>query len=80
MNASIVDLRRSPGRILKAVEKREPVILSRRGKPVARITPIDEETKGNIKSHEAFGMWKNHDGLRVHDHVRNLRRGRVHDL
>lgn len=80
MKVSLIDLRRNPGRILAAVEKRETVILSRRGKPIARIAPLKGERSRNLQAHEAFGMWKDREDINVEDVVRNLRKGRFHDL
>ncbi|MDX2111973.1 MAG: type II toxin-antitoxin system prevent-host-death family antitoxin [Verrucomicrobiota bacterium] len=80
MKASLIDIRRSPGRILDAVEKRETVILSRRGKPFAKISPLAEVPAVSSQAHVAFGMWKDRDQASVHDQVRNLRKGRFHGL
>ena len=80
MKASLVDLRRRPGRILEAVEKRETVILSRRGKPIAKIAPLGGESSGRLQAHDAFGMWKDRGEVSVDEQVRNLRKGRFHDL
>ena len=80
MKASLVDLRRSPSRILDAVDKRETVILSRRGKPFAKITPLASETSGSVRSHPAFGMWGDADEDSVHGQVRQIRKGRFRDL
>lgn len=67
MKASLVDLRRRPARILEAVDKRETVILSRRGKPFAKITPLSNETTARVKAHAAFGMWRDADETSVAD-------------
>jgi len=80
MKASLVDLRRSPARILEAVDKRETVILSRRGKPFAKITPLTRETPASVRSHAAFGMWRDDDEMSVADQVREMRKGRFRDL
>jgi len=80
MKANLVDLRRSPARILEAVDKRETVILTRRGKPFAKITPLSSETSAGVKANAAFGMWRDADETSVAEQVRQLRNGRFHDL
>lgn len=80
MKASLVDLRRRPARILKAVENRETVILSRRGRPIAKIAPLVSESLDQVHAHEAFGMWEDRDAVSVEEQVRDLRKGRFHDL
>jgi prevent-host-death family protein len=81
MEANIVDLRRNTGKILKALNLRERITLSRRGKPVGRIVPIEEDTHSvDILSHPAFGMWKTVSEKTVHEVVRDMRKGRFHDF
>jgi len=81
MDANLVDLRRSTGKILKALKQRERITLSRRGKPVGRIVPIEEDLRPvDILAHPAFGMWKDAVEMPVPETVRDLRKGRFHDL
>lgn len=80
MNANLIDLRRRPKHILEAVEKRETVILSRRGKPIAKIAPLTDKISPSPDTHEAFGMWKDQNVISVEDQVRELRKGRFNDL
>ncbi len=82
MEVNAVDLRRSTGKILKALKGRERITLSRRGKPVGRIVPIEEEAgAADLTAHPAFGMWKSDESQKsVPETVRDLRRGRFHDL
>lgn len=81
MEAKVVDLRRNTGKILKALEQREHVTISRRGKPVARMVPVDEATEtAEIFSHPAFGMWSHAQAPSVAESVREMRKGRFHDL
>jgi prevent-host-death family protein len=42
---SITDLRRNAKRFIKRIEKGERFILTRRGKPMARLEPIIDKTK-----------------------------------
>ena len=80
MKASLLNLRRSPSRILQAIENRQEVTLTRRGKPFARIVPFRESEGKRVSDHAAFGMWRDREDLSVDAQVRELRRGRGHDL
>lgn len=82
MEITFLELRRNPKKLLDAVERREEVTLSRRGRIVAKVTPADEEAPAeSVASHPAFGMWADHPGLSdPSEHVRRMRRGRFHDL
>jgi len=81
MEANVVDLRRNTGKILKALKQRERITLSRRGKLVGRIVPIEEDTHAvDILAHPAFGMWKDAADKSVPETVRDMRKGRFHDL
>jgi antitoxin (DNA-binding transcriptional repressor) of toxin-antitoxin stability system len=85
MKASIVDLRYKTKEILRAIDRNETVHLLYRGKEKALIIPLPKNTKSlaqtDIKSHAAFGMWKDHVALEeVNNHVRKLRISRYHDL
>ena len=68
--------------VLKAVERGETITVLYRGKPKARILPLDEKRSDvNLLKHPAYGMWKNRKDLRdVPGYVRKLRQGRLHDL
>lgn len=82
MTASIVDLRYKMKDVLKAIERGEVVTVLYRGKPKARILPISGEGEPpSLRTHEAFGLWKDRKDLRdVAGHVRKLRQGRFRDL
>jgi len=83
MKASILDLRRRPGEILRALEQNEPVIIFYRGKKKGVIYPAPNrrKRKGSVKEHPAFGMWKNRRDLRdVGKAVRVLRKERFNAL
>jgi hypothetical protein len=53
-----------------------------RGKRKARITPVaGEKSKGSLRSHPAFGIWRDRADLtNVAAYVRRLRGGRFDDL
>jgi prevent-host-death family protein len=76
MEISFLDLRKRPGRILEALERRESVTITRRGKAIARLVPMNEPKRGSAADHPAFGMWKDHPGLAdVEQSVRKMRKG-----
>lgn len=80
MNARLIDLRRRPGLILEAVARRETVILSRRGKPIAKIGPLTDASSVKPQGHEAFGLWRDRAEVSVAAQVENLRAERFRDL
>ena len=64
MKATVLDLRRNPGKILEAIERNETVTLSKRGRKIAYIVPR-KEAKGalSLKESPAFGMWKDRSDM-----------------
>jgi prevent-host-death family protein len=78
MKASLLDLRRRMGDILKAIRRNEPVTLLRRGKTIAVIQPAAGRTAGrSVGTHPAFGMWAGRSDLAdVGAAVAKLRKGR----
>ncbi|HPA21576.1 MAG TPA: type II toxin-antitoxin system prevent-host-death family antitoxin [Verrucomicrobiae bacterium] len=81
MEATILDMRRNPKKILDAIERNESVTLTRRGKSVARIEPIGGSKRPSAAEHEAFGMWANRDDMADPSaYVREMRKGRSDDL
>ena len=82
MKATILDMRRNPGKILEAIERNETVTLSKRGREIASIVP-KQRAKGalSIVSSPAFGMWKDRRDLDDPvEYVRRNREGRFGDL
>lgn len=82
MKISFLELRRDPGRLLKALDRNEEVTVSRRGREVARVIPSGKSVaKTSVRQHPAFGMWADREETRdPAAHVRRLRRGRFDDL
>ncbi|MCG3196257.1 MAG: type II toxin-antitoxin system prevent-host-death family antitoxin [Candidatus Omnitrophica bacterium] len=81
MKASFLDLRRNPGKILDAINREETVTLSRRGKTMARIVPIQGERTAPVETHPAFGMWRDRTDLESPAQlVRRFRKGRFDAL
>ena len=80
MKSSLLTLRRSPGKILDAIETGQEVTLTRRNRPIARIIPAGRELPSSVRSQSAFGMWKDLDQESVAVELRKLRKGRSFDL
>lgn len=80
MESSLLTLRRSPAKILNAIEAGQEVTLTRRGKPIARIVPYSEGTAHALREQPAFGMWADEQAPSVAEQVRELRKGRSLDL
>ncbi len=82
MKASLLDLRRRMGDILKAIQRNESVTLLRRGKAIAVIRPgAGQPSAMRVADHEAFGMWKTHsDFLDVEAAMAKLRKGRFNGV
>ncbi len=78
MEVSTKELRIQPGKIIDQVVNGEEIIVTFRGKALAKIVPF----KGRINSIEnedisIFGLWKDHDQAEnVDDYLRNIRKGR----
>jgi len=79
MDISFLELRKKPGKLLAALERQENITLTRRGKRVARIVPVENPRTCNAADHLAFGMWNDRDDLtNPAEAVRILRQGRAH--
>ncbi|WP_427901684.1 type II toxin-antitoxin system Phd/YefM family antitoxin [Marinobacter bryozoorum] len=77
MEATTRDLRLHTKEVLSATRRGEDVIITYRGKPTARLVPIQEEQKAD--RNPGFGMWADHQELGVDQQVRNLRKRRKFD-
>ena len=69
MKASITDMRKNMGKILKALDNNDLVTLTYRGREKATIVP-KTQTPPSAADHSAFGMWKDRGDLQG---VRKLR-------
>jgi prevent-host-death family protein len=79
MQATIVDLRYKTKEVLSAVERREPVTITYRGKDRFQITPI--ENKKSRKSCRDFDFIGSDKGTEnIEDVMKKLRGGRYADL
>lgn len=83
MKATFVELRTKPIKIIRALDRNEPVTIFYRGHPKAVMYPFAEgrASAGQAKDHAAFGLWKDRDDWQdVPAAVRALRRGRFDAL
>lgn len=77
MRASAKDLRFYSRNLLDVVSRGEEVIITYRGKPCAKLTPLKEANKTQSQADPLFGIWKDYDHTKdVERYVRKLRRGR----
>lgn len=81
MKASILDLRRHMGEVLKALDRNEHVTLTYRGHEKATIIPKKATGEICMKKHPAFGLWKKRSDLEDVDAVvRDIRKGRMNAI
>ncbi|MBZ5554050.1 MAG: type II toxin-antitoxin system Phd/YefM family antitoxin [Acidobacteriia bacterium] len=78
MNASILDLRYKTRDILKALENRERVLVTHRGKPKGTIVPLTLKKRIRVSQHEFFGMSRKETASMTS--VMNKVRGGRHDF
>jgi len=78
MQATAKDLRFHSKELLDTVNRGEEVIITYRGKPCAKLVPIEEkEKKVSTQPNELFGMWKdNAEAEEVDNYIRTIRKGR----
>ncbi len=77
MQATANDLRLHSKQLLETIARGEEVIITYRGKPYAKLVPINNEQGGVSPTDHLFGIWKDYDAVRdVESYVRNLRKGR----
>ena len=73
MKSTLVSLRRSPSKILQAIEKRQAVTITKRGRPLAKIVPSRGGKGRSVSGQLGFGMWWDLDETSVDSQVRELR-------
>jgi prevent-host-death family protein len=79
MEVTVKELRSQPGRILSMVQSGKDITITMRGKPAARIIPIDEANSETSKDDFfiGFGIWKNRDDMADSTaFVNKMRKGR----
>ena len=77
MEATAKDLRFHSTELLNTVKRGEEVIITYRGKPCAKLIPIEDSEDCASLKNKLFGIWE--DNLQtedVEDYVRNIRKGR----
>ena len=77
MEASVLDLRKKMREVLEAIDRRETVTLTHRGRRKAIILPYPEKKSVRIEDLPAFGMWKDREDMSDPvAYVNKLREGR----
>jgi len=77
MKASAKDLRFYAKNLLDAVSRGEEVVITYRGKPCARLTPLKKADQTQSQADPLFGIWEDFDDTKdVEKYIRNLRKGR----
>ncbi|MDD6338126.1 MAG: prevent-host-death family protein [Lentisphaeria bacterium] len=79
MEASVLDLRKKMRKVMSAIDRREQVTLTYRGKRRAVIVPLPESRKKQVRVADlpAFGMWAGRDDMADPvAYVENLRKPR----
>ena len=81
MKMTLLDLRKQPGKLLEAVNHNEDIVISARGKDVAKVIPFNNNAKKleAAEKHAAYGIWKDQDDS-VDEYVRSLRARRYNDI
>lgn len=78
MEISAKELRGKPGRIIEQAARGLEVIVTMRGKKIARLVPYHHSQKNEDIEDEIFGMWKDRDDMEpVDEYVRSCRKGRA---
>ena len=73
--ATLKELRRATGRIVRAVERGERILVTHRGRPVARMVPLDRREAPAEAG--LFGIWRDHPASQsVEDYIDRIRKGR----
>jgi prevent-host-death family protein len=76
MNATAKDLRFHSSELLETVNRGEEVVITRHGKPCARLVPFSAAAQ-KTGINELFGIWRDDDATQdVGEYVRKLRKGR----
>jgi len=77
MQATAKDLRFHSTELLNTVKRGEEVVITYRGKPCAKLVPVEEEKNTVAEPDELFGIWENTDHAEdVEKYVSNMRKGR----
>ncbi len=79
MEISAKELRAKPGEVIEQAARGTEVIITLRGKKMARLVPYRTRNAENIEMEdEIFGLWKAmEETVPVEEQVRTLRKGRA---
>jgi len=76
MKATAKDLRFHSRELIDTVRRGEEVVITFRGKPCAKLVPLDKQ-KEHKKKNDLFGIWKDYEQTEnVEKYVRKMRKGR----
>lgn len=77
MEVSAKELRGKPGEVIETAARGAEVIITLRGRKMARMVPYENKSAQNIEhDDEIFGLWKDAEDISVEKQVRQLRKGR----
>jgi prevent-host-death family protein len=77
MEISAKELRESSGKIIEQAARGTEIVITLRGKKMAKLVPYSLDHGKNSDEDEIFGIWKNHTGTAdVDGYVRSIRKGR----
>jgi len=77
MYSTAKELRFHTKELLESVSRGEEVIITFRGKPYAKLVPINKSVRNSKETNELFGIWKDRTDLEdVNSYVRNIRKER----
>jgi len=81
MEITAKELRGKPGQIIEQASRGSEVVITMRGKKMAKLIPYKKERNNSAHTQnddEIFGMWENRDDMNsVDDYVRSIRKGRL---
>ncbi len=78
MEITAKELRGKPGQIIEQASRGTEVIITIRGKKMARLVPYKSDKIKIEADDELFGLWKNRNDIdSVDDYVRSIRKGRA---
>ena len=78
MEISAKELRGKPGQIIEQAARGTEIIITIRGKRMAKLIPYRSEKAKNEVEDELFAIWKDRDEIELIDeYVRTIRKGRA---
>ncbi len=77
MRATAKDLRFCSKELLATVSRGEEVVITYRGKPVAKLVPLESSEKPSSSDLDLYGIWANHQPSKnVRTYNRQMRKPR----